>query len=238
MDIVLRQFTSFPRLAMWGCLAVVCVVSGLALAEMAANDSGIGWLALCRALPIDAGWASLFAMWAAMALAMMLPTAVPMISTYLDIAEAARAKSAAIASPFFLAAGYAAIWLAFAAAAATAQLILAMSAPAFQSPYFAGALLIAAGAYQFAPLKHACLSKCRRPMAYFMANWTPAAAGVFKMGLTQGALCLGCCWALMALGLAAGFMNLAWMAVLSRVDGRSRRRFPNRSRSSTVWVWD
>jgi predicted metal-binding membrane protein len=82
------------------------------------------------------------------------------------------------------------------------------------APPLAAALLIGAGAYQFSTLKHACLSKCRRPLPYFMANWTVKSWGVFRMGLEQGALCLGCCWALMLLALAAGFMNVAWMAAI------------------------
>jgi predicted metal-binding membrane protein len=217
MDLALRQLSSAPRALMWACLALAVAISSILLVDSAARDSGMGWAVLCRALPLDAGWPSLFAMWAAMALAMMLPTAAPMLSAYLDIAEAAREKSAEIVPPFVLAAGYAAVWLGFAAAAATSQLILAGIAPSFQSPSFAGGLLVLAGLYQFAPLKHACLTKCRRPMPYFMAHWTTAPLGVFKMGLHQGALCLGCCWALMALGLAAGFMNLAWMAGLTLV---------------------
>jgi len=80
-----------------------------------------------------------------------------------------------------------------------------------------GAGLILAGLYQFSELKHACLSRCRRPFAFFFAQWTDRAAGVFRLGLRQGIYCLGCCWALMALMLFVGAMNLAWMAGLAAI---------------------
>jgi predicted metal-binding membrane protein len=157
--------------------------------------------------------ASRFAMWSAMALAMMLPSAAPMLSTYLDIAETARAKAISVVSPYVLAMGYIAVWLAFAAAAAIAQ--------GFTNPVpdgrLAGMLFIAAGLYQFTPLKHACLTKCRQPMLYFLANWTERPSGVFWMGMEQGLACLGCCWAVMLLAFTAGAMNAAWMAGLGLV---------------------
>jgi predicted metal-binding membrane protein len=78
----------------------------------------------------------------------------------------------------------------------------------------AGALFIAAGLYQFTPLKHACLTKCRAPMPYFLSHWTERASGVFRMGVEQGLACLGCCWAVMLLAFIAGTMNLAWMTLV------------------------
>ncbi len=74
-----------------------------------------------------------------------------------------------------------------------------------------------AGLYQFSALKNACLTRCRRPFAFFFANWSERAAGVFRLGLRQGAYCLGCCWALMLLMLALGTMNLVWMAGLAAI---------------------
>ena len=211
MQAALRRFTSAPRLVIWSCLVLVVAVAAQSLLE---SNADLSWLAVCRALPLDASWGSIFVVWAAMSLAMMLPTAFPMISAYLDIAEAAKAKSADCVSPVILAFGFAVVWLGFSGLAATLQLFAARYGDAVQSPVLAVLLFILAGLYQFSPLKHSCLSKCRRPMPYFMANWTTELRSVFKMGLHQGALCLGCCWALMALGFAAGLMNLAWMAAL------------------------
>ncbi|MDT8345758.1 MAG: DUF2182 domain-containing protein, partial [Thermohalobaculum sp.] len=78
----------------------------------------------------------------------------------------------------------------------------------------AGAVLVLAGGYQLTPLKAACLTLCRNPLAFFMAGWRDGPAGALAMGLRHGLICIGCCWALMALMLLAGTMNLVWMAAL------------------------
>jgi predicted metal-binding membrane protein len=149
-------------------------------------------------------------MWAVMVMAMMLPQAAPMLAAYLDIAEAARAKSIAVASPFVLAGGYGAVWLAFSAIAASIEIF----AGPVGDHLIAGLFFIAAGVYQFMPLKHACLTKCRQPMPYFLSRWTDTRIGAFGMGLELGLNCLGCCWAMMLLALVAGMMNPVWMALI------------------------
>ena len=78
------------------------------------------------------------------------------------------------------------------------------------------ALLALAGAYQFSPAKEACLSKCRRPLAFFMAHWDE---GPLRNGLRLGLVCLGCCWALMALAFVGGVMNLAFMGLATVIMG-------------------
>lgn len=163
-----------------------------------------------------------FAMWCAMALAMMLPSAGPMILTYAEIADTAAAKGGRVASPFVLAAGYASVWFGFAALATLGQALatrLALLDPgmASASGLFSGAVFLAAGLYQFSALKHACVTQCQRPMPFFFANWTDRAGGVFRLGLRQGAYCLGCCWAMMLLMLAVGVMNVVWMVGLGLV---------------------
>jgi len=160
-----------------------------------------------------------FAMWCAMALAMMLPTAAPMILTYADIAEAAAAKGEPAASPSILTAGYILVWLASAIGLATVQLVLARLSlldPAMRSasPLFSGAVFIMAGAYQFSALKRACVTQCQHPFRFFFANWTSEPGGVFRLGVRQGIYCLGCCWAMMLLMFAVGVMNVVWMAAL------------------------
>jgi predicted metal-binding membrane protein len=82
-------------------------------------------------------------------------------------------------------------------------------------PLWGGGLLIAAGVYQFTPLKLACLNKCRRPLAFLMSEWREGRLGTFVMGLRHGGYCLLCCWALMALLFVLGVMNLAWIALLA-----------------------
>jgi predicted metal-binding membrane protein len=161
-------------------------------------------------------------MWAAMALAMMLPSAGPMILTYAEIAETAARKGERIVSPLVVAAGYAAVWLGFALAASLAQfaftrLALLDAGMASASALFSGAIFIAAGVYQFSALKHACLTQCQRPFPFFFARWETRAPGVFRLGLEQGIFCLGCCWAMMLVMFAVGVMNVVWMAALGIV---------------------
>jgi predicted metal-binding membrane protein len=178
-------------------------------------DSGLtaGGLGLTGAVLV-------LAMWVAMAFAMMVPTAAPMITTYAEIAETAQAKRIPVVSPLVLIAGYLSVWLVFCVAAAALQVALARFAlltPGLvaASPWLGAGVLAAAGLYQLSAFKAACLAKCRTPMPFFLANWSDRALGVFRMGLRQGVVCLMCCWALMLVMFAAGLMNVVWMAVLT-----------------------
>ena len=108
-----------------------------------------------------------------MVLAMMLPTAGPMILTYAEIADTAARKRETVVSPIVLTAGYVAVWLGFALAAAVLQTSLPQAAllgPTMRaaSPWFAGAIFLFAGGYQFSSLKHACLTRCQRPFPFFL----------------------------------------------------------------------
>jgi predicted metal-binding membrane protein len=225
-----------PRAIAFGCIAVLTVLGWAALGLMAADSGGVGaaaaWLdVLCRAKPpsafgafsvLMAEFGIIFGMWAAMALAMMLPTASSMILTYADIAETAQHKGEPIVSPLVLTAGYIVVWLGFALLASLLQ-IAASCAAVFEptqtsaSALVYAALWLAAGLYQFSPLKRACLRQCQRPLPFFFTHWKTRPDGVFGLGLRQGAYCLGCCWALMLLMLGAGAMNLIWAAVLGVV---------------------
>lgn len=215
MDIVLRHSTSRPRLTMALCLAVILSVSWMALWK-SAEASGVGVLdALCGPVG-DAGLSQLVIVWLAMTLAMMIPSAMPMISTYLDIAEAAKAKDLSVVPPLVLAGGYGTVWALFAIVAALAQ--WGLQETDYTGTFadeFAAPLLVAAGAYQFTALKHSCLTKCRAPMPYFLANWSERPVAIFRVGVGQGLNCFGCCWALMGLSFVAGFMNAAWMAIIA-----------------------
>jgi len=191
------------------------------------GSSGASFVqALCRPLS-DASWnagavATIVLMWGAMSLAMMLPSAAPMIMTYAGIADTAARKNESIVSPFVLAGGYTAAWFAFAVFAALAQIMLTQatvldSSMGSASGYFSGVIFIGAGLYQFSALKHSCLTQCQQPFPFFFANWATTPAGVFRLGLTQGAYCLGCCWAMMLVMFAVGVMNVIWMAGLGMV---------------------
>lgn len=206
-----------PRAIAVTCVLALTGAGWLALGLFASNANL--WDALCRAgMPGEwGGLALLLPMWAAMVLAMMLPTAGPMILTYAEIADTAAHKGERVVSPFVLAAGYVAVWLGF-AAFATALQIAMIRAGLLDSgkagPVLAGAIFLVAGGYQFSTLKHACLSKCQRPFPFFFSNWTEETHGVFKLGLRQGLYCLGCCWAMMLVMFAVGAMNIVWLAAL------------------------
>ena len=82
---------------------------------------------------------------------------------------------------------------------------------ALASMVAAAAVLIAAGIYQWTPLKQACLRHCRSPLEFLLFHWRDGPAGAFASGVRHGAFCLGCCWMLMALLFVGGIMNLAWI---------------------------
>ena len=200
----------------------------LAGASVSQSGNLWSWLdALCR--PIAAPLSSdlvpfvlTFLMWAAMALAMMLPSAAPMILTYAEIADAAARKGEHAVSPFALALGYAAIWIGFSLLAASLQFAFANAGLDLESGsdaaiYGSGTLFVVAGLYQFSALKQSCLRVCQRPFPFFFVNWRTTVRGVFSLGLRQGLHCLGCCWAMMLLMLVAGVMNAVWMAALGLV---------------------
>jgi predicted metal-binding membrane protein len=84
------------------------------------------------------------------------------------------------------------------------------------SPLLSGVILIAAGVFQFTPLKHACLARCRSPLGFFMTQWQhEGTKGALMMGLRHGGYCVGCCWLLMTLLFVAGLMNLLWIALIA-----------------------
>jgi predicted metal-binding membrane protein len=111
------------------------------------------------------------------------------------------------------------VWLGFALVATLAQLALSHAAlldsgTATVNTLLSGAIFIGAGLYQFSALKHACLTQCRQPFAFFFAHWQTTRHGVFRLGLGQGLYCLGCCGAMMLVMFAVGVMNVMWMAAL------------------------
>ncbi len=161
----------------------------------------------------------LSSMWVAMAIAMMLPTAMPMISAYVQICQTASAKSIATVSPLVLIAGYLSVWLVFALSAAIVQTgligLMQLSPATVATQGVASVLLLGAGFYQFTNLKQACLTKCRAPLNFFFANWSDRRREIFQLGVKQGLFCLGCCWALMLVMFVTGIMNILWMVALS-----------------------
>ena len=162
----------------------------------------------------------LFLMWAVMMVAMMLPSAVPMIQGFLAVNDGRRLSSRPYVPVGIFVLGYIVAWAAFSAAATLAQWGLhkaALLSPMMvaTSPIVNGGLLLAAGIFQWTPLKRACLTNCRSPLSFLMSEWREGAGGAFTMGLRHGAYCVGCCWALMALLFVVGVMNLLWIAIIA-----------------------
>jgi predicted metal-binding membrane protein len=159
------------------------------------------------------------AMWSAMMVAMMSPSAAPTVLLYGRVHRNSAGPSPPPTAAFL--AGYLACWVGFALVAAALQLALeraALASPASMALHgrpAAAALLIAAGLYQLSPLKDACLGRCRSPADFLAQNYRPGAWGALRLGLLHGAYCVGCCWMLMALLFVGGVMNLLWIAALT-----------------------
>ncbi len=195
-------------LGAWAMLYLMAVPADV---RDAANLYGAEfWRDLCTLTPDGAGFARMALMWVLMSAAMMAPTVLPALATYDDLGH-----SGAQTSMWRLLAGYLAVWIGYSLLAAGAQLALFRAGlldPLGQSAsaLLSAALLAVAGLYQFSALKEACLSKCRMPLTFFMQHWDE---GPWRNGLRLGLVCLGCCWALMALAFVGGVMNLAFMGL-------------------------
>ena len=188
---------------------------------------GLAWWWLARppamvmAPPLSAAYLlAAFGMWALMMVAMMLPSASPMILLYARVARHNFGASASGGIALF-ALSYVLVWSAFSLAAAVSQALLVHSAIVdsmrlqLGDGRLASALLVAAGFYQLTPLKSACLENCRSPLVFLNRGIKPGAVGALRLGIAHGLYCLGCCWALMLLLFVGGVMDLAWIAALA-----------------------
>jgi len=177
-----------------------------------ASDWGIPYFAL------------MFAMWWIMMIAMMVPSATPMVLLYARTCRYAQNRGTmepAIIETGAFTAGYTLSWLAFSVAAVLLQWALeklglfhAMMMWS-TSTTLSAAFLILAGIYQLSPLKRVCLEHCRSPVEFLSKNWRNGRSGAVLMGLHHGLYCVGCCWFLMALLFAGGVMNLIWIVALA-----------------------
>jgi predicted metal-binding membrane protein len=167
------------------------------------------------------GWSEfvmLFLMWTVMMVAMMLPSAAPILLLVVATYRRRGIRATQLTTAF--GAGYLLAWTGFSMAAAGTQLGLHRATVlsedmAIHSTLIGGILLAAAGVYQWLPLKGACLTHCRSPLAFLANEWREGTVGALVMGSRHGVYCVGCCWALMALLFAAGVMNLFWVAVIA-----------------------
>ena len=177
------------------------------------------------AMPSTEAWgmvdlALLFVMWVVMMVAMMVPSASPLILMVASVNRKRRERDDPLGPTGLFLAGYLLAWTAFSAVATGAQWGLhatALLSPAMvgTSPVLGGILLLTAGIFQFTSLKQACLNHCRSPVGFVLGHWREGRGGALRMGMEHGLFCVGCCWVLMALLFVAGVMNLLWVAVIS-----------------------
>jgi len=182
------------------------------------------WSSVDRMQGMDGGpWTALgtlgwfLGLWTVMMAAMMLPSAIPTVALYGSLA-----KDRTRLSALLFVAGYLAVWaaaglVAFALAAAGGRVAGGVFAWDRAGRWAAGATLLVAAAYQLTPLKDACLAKCRSPLAFLLGSWRPGPLGGFRLGLSSGAWCAGCCWALMVSLFALGVMSVTWTAVVAGI---------------------
>ncbi|MCT2399125.1 DUF2182 domain-containing protein [Novosphingobium mangrovi (ex Huang et al. 2023)] len=204
---------------------------GLSLPALLPHDGGMmpgmetGGMAMPASADVPGAWwpASrfllTFSMWWVMMVAMMLPSATPMVLLYARTAVSGGVTVSPATGSFL--SGYLLVWGLFSLAATALQMVLeragvvaGMDMVSVSRP-FSGALLVAAGLYQLSPFKEVCLRHCRNPAQFLTHYYRAGRAGALRMGVRHGAFCAGCCWLLMALLFVGGVMNLVWIAFLT-----------------------
>ena len=177
-------------------------------------------------MPATAPWQPIefvfvFVMWAVMMVGMMTPSVAPLILIYTRVGRQAAAQQKPFAASAWLAGGYLLAWISFSIVATIAQWLVERKGwltPTMESTssIFGGLTLIAAGLYQWTPLKDACLRQCQSPLQFIQRHggFRGDAIGSLILGARHGIYCVGCCWALMALLFVGGVMNVLWIAAL------------------------
>ena len=211
----------------WGYvlwLAVDMDMGGMDMPEFRMIPAGLGLMA-----PADAPWGLIeftfvFVMWVVMMIGMMAPSAAPMILMYARVGRQGSAKGKPLVATGWFAAGYFLTWIGFSLVATLVQWMVERAAlldsrMTSASNVFGGIVLIAAGVYQWSPLKDVCLVRCQSPIGFLMryGGFRSDLPGCLLMGFRHGAYCIGCCWALMALLFVGGVMNVLWIALLALV---------------------
>ena len=165
--------------------------------------------------------ASLFiTIWVVMMVAMMFPTAAPMILMFARVQTGKRERGQVFVPTWVFVSAYMIVWALFGVLAYV--IAVSMEVLAEQSMWLmdnaarlGGGVFILAGLYQLSRLKRACLSKCRTPLDFILGSWRDGYGGAFRMGIEHGLYCLGCCWLLFVILFPLGMMNVAAMAVIT-----------------------
>jgi predicted metal-binding membrane protein len=219
LNLLLRQ-----RVVILAALLAIVALAWLYL-FLAAADMTAAMAGMDRTMTMPARSATelflLFAMWWVMMVGMMLPSVAPVILTFATVNRNRRSRGEPYVPSALFAAGYLLAWGGFGLAATLAQEVLERAnllSPmdmTTNSRLLGGLLFLAAGLYQFTPVKLTCLRSCRSPIDFVVNHWRDGPGGALRMGLTHGLYCLGCCWILMLLLFVGGVMNLLWIAILA-----------------------
>ncbi|MBI4199535.1 MAG: DUF2182 domain-containing protein [Chloroflexi bacterium] len=186
-------------------------------------------------LTLGMGMPLFLAMWVLMMVAMMFPTAAPMILTFARVARSQKSRGQAYVPTWFFVGSYLAVWtvfgvVAYVGATAAGYAVARVVFLEENAGMIVGAVLAAAGLYQLSPVKGACLSQCRTPMGFVLRFWRRGYAGALRMGIVHGTYCLGCCWLLFVVLFPLGVMNVAAMGLVTLLI------FAEKSLRHGVWV--
>jgi predicted metal-binding membrane protein len=207
--------------AVLGSMAVITAIAWALTVDLAAGMAMPpgGMEAMPGVGPPAADVLVVTAMWAAMMVGMMVPTATPMVLAHSSWTRSGGAGGRRLAVTAAFLSGYVVVWLGFSVLAALLQLGLqqlgVLDAMGATGPGVGGGVLVAAGVFQLTGAKEACLSRCRTPTGFLIAEWRDGVRGGLVMGLRHGRYCLGCCWALMVVLFVVGTMHLGWMAAVA-----------------------
>jgi predicted metal-binding membrane protein len=201
-----------PTIGLLLALAAICWA--VVVPRMGSNDSAMG---------DELGTLGFFiGTWTLMMAAMMFPSVWPTVIVFrrLQAARRRRGEDTASTGSALLVAGYLGAWtvaglVGFAVVKGGRALEIDALSWDRGGPLLAGAVIVAAAAYQLTPLKNVCLRHCRGPFGFLLEHWRPGALGAVRMGVRHGLWCIGCCWALMAALFALGIMSIGWMAVIA-----------------------
>src|SRR5574341_1090138 len=206
-------------------LAGLAGITVLAWAYMGSLSRDMGCMDMTMAMPRMQAWGLLelvllCVMWAVMMVAMMVPSAAPLLLLFTTINRRRHTTQQPYVPTAVFLGGYLLVWTSFSVLAMLAQWGLhsaALLSPMMvsTSPILGGLVLLAAGSFQWTPLKYTCLTRCRSPLGFLMTDWREGHRGALIMGLRHGTYCVGCCWILMALLFVAGVMNLLWVAAIA-----------------------
>lgn len=195
-----------------GALLVLAAAAWLVLVWQASAEDDMMSLTMGMSAPL------FLTIWVVMMVAMMFPTAAPMIVMFNTIAKGKRDRGQAFVPTWAFVGAYLVVWVifgvvAYLAALGAQQLGHESMWLTRHAGQIGGVMLIIAGAYQLTPLKRICLSKCRSPFQFILNAWRDGYGGAVRMGVEHGAYCLGCCWMLFVILFPLGIMNVAAMAV-------------------------